>query len=993
MNFAQGRTTAGKTAKVSALATTSTLIIAAFLASSARAQDVETVVVSASRITANGFSAPTPTTVIGAADIETSARPNVFDTITELPSLQGSTGTQSGNGGTSSANNGLSSFNERGLGTIRTLTLLDSQRYVPAYVTGATDVSLFPQLLISRVDVVTGGASASWGSDAVGGVVNFVTNKKFTGIKGNVQAGMSTYGDDTQALFQLAGGTGFSGGKGHIEASAEFYRNDGVPAPNIVGGAMANGRCCNVSPGYLSYTLTTTPAGLPMNTYQTGVQSISSADYTLITSVPASGGAAAAALKGIVFDANGDPEPFRYGSNCVGTNCVGGDLTSTTLRVTVDAPITRSVFYTRASYDVAPGWEVYGTYTMGDTYAFNQPSGGAKTNVAIACGNAPNGGGNFYLPAAINAACVTAKITTFSVGITADKLPTLRIKSKRQIRRYVAGTDGKFSMFGSDWNLDAYYQHGESDNSTRITNAFLNARYFAAIDAIAGPNGTVTCRLSAAAAPGCVPLNVFNATPPSAQAWSYVSNNPAGPVSITSYRQEAAGFAVNGAPFKDWTGDVSMAYGAEYREEAYETTADPYGNGITADTPATAAYPVDAVLAASDNWFAGNFHIGHGNYHVAEAFVDVGLPLFNGPQWGKLDAEIAGREAHYSTAGWASTWKVGVTWDTPLDGLRLRALQSRDLRAPNLSELFKAPIVQNQGVRDNTLPLGSPNITVLNENIGNVNLKPETAQTTEIGAVYQPDYLPGFSVSLDYYRVGIKKGVGSLTNQQEIDLCQLQGNQAYCGLFFLKGLTGSATPNYVIIQPFNLAAQVMDGFDIEASYQFDLEAMGVPGNFVLRALATHTSKSILDSGVLGQPVAELAGALTAPNGGTGIGGGNPLWKGLFTQSWNADPISLNFTERLYSDGVLNPYAIVCQNGSCPQPTALHPTYNYQHVPGYFYLDIGGSYKISEGMQAFFRVTNVTDLLPSPEALAVGGGQVLGGDPVGRVYRVGFRFNS
>jgi outer membrane receptor for ferrienterochelin and colicin len=143
--------------------------------------------------------------VLSSAAIAKNAQPNVFTTIAQLPSLQGSTGATVGTNSTSSGTQGLSSFSLRGLGTIRTLTLIDGQRVVGANVTGVPDVSLFPQLLIERVDVVTGGASASYGSDAVGGVVNFITKTHFEGFKANVQGGISTYGDDGNYTFQAAG--------------------------------------------------------------------------------------------------------------------------------------------------------------------------------------------------------------------------------------------------------------------------------------------------------------------------------------------------------------------------------------------------------------------------------------------------------------------------------------------------------------------------------------------------------------------------------------------------------------------------------------------------------------------------------------------------------------------------------------------------------------------------------------------------------------------
>src|SRR5260221_1926672 len=192
--------------------------ILALSAGAAMAQEgVEQVVVSSTRLQSAGFDAPTPTTVVSAADLEQQAKPNVFDAITQLPALQGSTGEGYNTGSTTTGLIGLSSLGLRALSPLRTLTLLDSQRVVGGNFNGAVDVSLMPQMLIQRVDVVTGGASASWGSDAIAGVVNFVTDKKFEGFKFNAQTGLSTYGDLGTVTMQAAVGTSFAAGRGHFE--------------------------------------------------------------------------------------------------------------------------------------------------------------------------------------------------------------------------------------------------------------------------------------------------------------------------------------------------------------------------------------------------------------------------------------------------------------------------------------------------------------------------------------------------------------------------------------------------------------------------------------------------------------------------------------------------------------------------------------------------------------------------------------------------------
>src|SRR6516225_7295705 len=203
--------------------------ILALSAGTAMAQEgVEQVVVSSTRLQAAGFDAPTPTTVVSAADLQASAKPSVFDSITQLPQLQGSTGVGYNTGSTTTGLIGLSALGLRGLSPLRTLVLMDSERVVGGNFNSVVDISQMPQMLIQRVDVVTGGASASWGSDAVTGVINFVTDKKFEGFKLNVNGGISNYADDPEAQVQFAAGTAFMGGRAHFEISGDFTSEAGI---------------------------------------------------------------------------------------------------------------------------------------------------------------------------------------------------------------------------------------------------------------------------------------------------------------------------------------------------------------------------------------------------------------------------------------------------------------------------------------------------------------------------------------------------------------------------------------------------------------------------------------------------------------------------------------------------------------------------------------------------------------------------------------------
>jgi outer membrane receptor protein involved in Fe transport len=941
-------------------------------------QGAQEILVTGSRITASGFSAPTPTTVIGAKDIAKTAEPNIFNTIVQLPSLMGSTGRTTGVATTSSGTQGLSSFSLRGLGTIRTLTLLDGQRFVGANVTGVPDISQFPQLLVSRVDVVTGGASASYGSDAVGGVVNFVTNKKFTGFKANLEGGVTTYGDDRNITAQAAWGKSFGEDRFHVEVSGEYSHEGGVPNPGfgIVG---ANGRDWYVAPEFQVKTIANTPAGQPQMTYITNAQQFQYAKYGLITSGP---------LQGIAFGANGQPFQFQYGSNgkptgnggvtnCVTPFCVGGDTSGVVgAGTSLASKLSRYVAYGRFSFDFAPDNEVYATFNGAKVNSTNSPNPGAakNANLTIQCSNP-------FVPASIQAACVANNITSFQFGTSLANFPNfINVHPQRTNIRGVLGADGKFDALGTNWSYDAYYEYGRNFTNIHVHDISLSPRFNAAIQAVAGPNGTIVCASAAAQASGCVPFNIIGNVQNSDAALNYVVPK-VGPFQHTWSSQNAASLSLSGQPLSLWAGPVSVAFGYEYRREWYKVRGDAYGAGVSAESPNNADYPADPLMnaAGGNNWYAGNYHNGGGKYDVNEGFLELNIPLLDSKGLGHANLNIAGRETRYSTAGWVGSWKIGGTWETPLDGIRLRAVTSRDVRAPNLSELFAAPTITNNVVNN---PFNGTSVTVLQSNIGNPNLKPEIARNTELGVVLaRPSWLPGFSASFDYYRIKVKGVVSTLSGQQQVDLC-FQGNQTLCSSIFLTSPLPNG--NFVNVQAFNLASIFTNGFDIEASYQLSLAGLGLPGNFTVRSLATHVMHYTSTSGLPGTIPSEQAGVNL---------GSTPHWKLFGSQSWDTDKFSLTVNERWISDGVYSNEYIQCTS-NCPAPTVNHPTIDNNHMPGAFYVDVGGSYNLTSRISAYFKVDNVFNKAPAPAPATnvTYGFNPLLYDVLGRQYRVGVRYN-
>jgi iron complex outermembrane receptor protein len=942
------------------------------------------IVVTGTRITASGYTAPTPTTVIGAADIARNGEPNVFTTIAQLPSLQGSSGVTTGTNSTSSGQQGLSSFSLRGLGTIRTLTLLDGQRVVGANVTGVPDISLFPQLLVRRVDVVTGGASASYGSDAVGGVVNFITDKRFVGFKANVQGGITTYGDNKQGLIQAAAGRAFFNDRLHVEVSGEYDHEDGVPGGGF-GENAPNGRNWYRTTTFVNRGIT--GDGSPQYLVRDHAQAYQYTKYGLISAGP---------LQGTAFDVNGNPFPFQYGSGGVpsktaagtvsgcytsGGFCLGGDTSGNVgIGTTLQSRLDRYNGYGRIGFDIDPDNELYATVNIAQVDTMNQPNPGAtKSGLTLQCSNP-------FVPASIQAACATAGITQFQFGTSNGQLPeNITVYPTRKQYRFVGGATGKVQAFGGSWTYDVSYEHGENITDIHVDNITLTPRYNAAIQAIS-LNGQIVCASATARAAGCVPINIIGGAAPSAAALEYIE--PAnGPFQHTRQTQDVVAGSFSGALFALPGGPVSMAAGAEYRREFYHVVGDPYGNGVTEETPYTADYPADPLLSTNGaNWYAGNYHAGRGSYNVLESFLELNVPFLKSDTLGSANLNLAGRATHYSTSGTVYTWKIGGTWDTPIEGVRLRAVTSRDVRAPNLSELFAAPItttVPNFTNPDPNRGTAPATLTILQNAIGNTALKPEIARNTTAGIVLsRPSWLPGFSASFDYYRIKLNGVISTLNAQQEVNLCYLNNITSLCSAFNLTPATG--TP-FVNLQAFNLASIFTDGFDIEASYQFDTAKFGLPGQFAIRGLATNTRNFITDPGVPG----------TIPTQGAGVNAGNtPHWKLLATESLTTDSFSFNLQQRWFSDGVYSNEYVVCSAGNCPVSTTQHPTIDNNSMPGAFYLDVGGSYNITKKLVAYFKIDNVLDHDPAPSPQTNTGLDVNQAlyDTLGRLFRLGVRYN-
>ncbi len=916
---------------------------------------VEEVIVTGSRIVRDGYEAPTPVAVLGVEQIESSASSNIADFVNTMPVFSGSDTPQTSQPSVSGGTAGVNALNLRNLGEQRTLVLINGQRSVPSLATGIVDINGIPQALVTRVDVVTGGASSAYGSDAVAGVVNFILDTQFTGIKGEVSGGITTHGDNENWKVALTGGTRFANERGHFLLSGEVSDKAGI---------MDGNRDWNLEPGYGTMTNPAYGTGpgqsrdVPERLVLSNIGGAGWADGALITAGP---------LKGIAFGQNGVPYNFVYGDLVSGLEMRGGQWKAGQVRGTkgnsIDSAQDVQSLFGRASYDLTPEVNIFlqGSYTKSAVLTRALPQiNPANLTVSI---------NNPYLPEEVRARGVAAGVTQFTLGTLHPDLPGNYTDNTRDVTRWVTGLDGTFDAMDTSWTWDAYYQFGITRSIEDIPYTLSKAKFALSMDSVRNANGTVVCR-STLTNPtnGCVPYNPFGIGLNGQAAIDWIG------IYMWRHqkmRQDVAAANFGGEIFDLPAGPVSVAFGGEWRRERI--------SGVAAD-----------VALANDGLF-GNSLPSFGTYNVKEGYLETVVPLVKGASWAEsLELNGAVRATDYSQSGFVATWKVGVVYQ-PIPDIRFRATKSRDIRAPNLNEYFAGGTSNTNTVLDrfnNSLPVSYQGF-----NQGNAALTPEKADAIGLGVVLQPSFLEGFSASVDYYDVKIKDAIGTVSAQTIVDYC-FQGNTAFCSAI-TRGPNAGGTQviQRIRIQPFNLALQQIQGYDLEASYRFDLADMmdSWAGAVTIRGSASRALKDIQDNTV--NPVEERAGAE------------NPKWRYSAQINYNLHPFTATLAARGRSAGKQDDDWIECTTG-CPVSNVTNITINQNLREGTFYMDASFNYELAPedsdwNATAFLNVRNLFDTDPArawPGPAGNGFRSILGdcgngSDCNGRTIRVGVRFQN
>jgi iron complex outermembrane receptor protein len=884
------------------------------------------IVVTGTRVIRDGFNAPTPQTVLGEDALEARAPANLANAVNDLPQLAPTVSPGTTLVGVGGGTGGANILNLRGLGINRTLVLLNGNRVVPSTTTGGVDVNLLPQGLVSRVDVVTGGASAAWGSDAVAGVVNFVLNTKYEGLKGNFSAGSAFEGDAESYNANLTFGTSFADGRGHILLDAGYARQGGIERYTdrdwYQGWKIVN------NPAYAA------GSGRPQ-------QLVSTADFLFAT--PGSIILSGARAFTTAFDANGQPFTFNPGTPSAPYK-IGGTPNDIARDYVLVVPVEYGSGFGRLSYDIFDDVTAYveGSYSRSKT-SNTSAAYLSLASILILPDNA-------FLPASL------AGSGPFAIGKAWENLGLPRPRNERSVTRIVAGLEGKL---GGSWSWKAYYQYGESDVLNQVTNNPIVANINRAVDAVRNGAGQIVCR-SAAANPSCVPLNPFGTQAATAAQLAYVNGTATQNIEL---KQEVAAFTINGEPFSTWAGPVSFAAGIEGRNESYSADADP--------------------LSIASAYWLGNYKPGAGRYGVKEAFAEVVVPLARDvPLLKSLDLNLAGRVTDYSTSGTVGTWKAGLSWDV-IDDIRLRATHSRDIRAPNLNDLFLGGQVNTQVFTDPAN--GNASVTTVQVIQGNPDLEPEIADTNTIGVILTPSFLPGLSASVDYYRTKINGAVTSLGGQQIINNCAA-GQTGYCSAIIRAGGTATGTITRVNVFPFNANSEKISGIDYELAYTTPLSWLEDSGRLSLRVLASNTRER--ETVALGGTTNQL-GMLAS--------GHPPKWRWYNTLSYASDFMRTQIAMRHTSAGVLDNRYVECTT-SCPNATAAAPTIDNNRIAAATYFDLSQTFKIRFGgheAELYGVIENLFDKDPPVAAIAsflFPGATGNYHDTIGRRFRVGVRFD-
>lgn len=943
-------------------------------------ENEQEIVVTGSRIRRTDLTSSSPVVVTSAAEIGVSGSiANVEDFLNELPQFVPATTGASNNPG-----NGLATINLRGAGVARTLVLVDGKRYVPSTLGGIIDINTIPTPLVERVEVVTGGASAVYGSDALAGVVNFILKKDFSGVELNGQYNITERGDASIFTTSLTVGGNFGDNRGNaallvsytdreaaFAADREYSRVvllDSVPALNAAG-TVASGGCV---PG-------------SQNRFGLGTRVAPGAPSTLgnreACFVPGGSGAVPNLLlpgvgaTGTTFNPDGTARPFVDPD----------DLFNFAPANYLQLPQQRFLGTAIAHYEISPTFVPFARAT----FAYNKvPRELASTPVSNVF--TFNLGNPFLTPSGRNAICSALDTNPAVPGVqspdpatcpalaAADTLvPGVSIARRqeevgpRQQPQETYSFQIQLGMrgdLGSDFNYEGFYQYGRTAVNAQVRNDVSFDRFQNSIQVIRDASGNIVCRDPVARAAGCVPQNIFGAGNVSPAAANYIRLSAQ---SQTVVKDEVAGLSVSGLlPFNLFaTERVGIAVGGEYR--AISGRFDP-----------------DEALRRQVLGFNRTSPTS-GKFDIKEVFAELSVPIASGLGFiHDLRATGAVRYSDYSTIGGVTTYAGGVEF-APIRDIRFRAQYQKAIRAPNIGELFagrgnnfpaavdpcsaRQPAAsQTAAIRAACVANGIPAALVFNfpgntqvETIigGNANLIEETSDTYTAGVVFTPTFLRGFNATVDYYKINIDQFIGTVggTTANILARCfgpAIGGNPTNPICQAITRRNDSTIANVSGLNG-NIASAKFEGVDFGFDYRTTL-GFGLFDKETAVALISRGTRALKQT-TRADPVDRIIDCVGKYGGGL-CGNPTPKWRIATSASFSNGPVGFTLQHRWFDD-VRDERQFIFPNPDGVPPvmasfTAIdRPS---SRIGDYHIFDASLNFDVNENYELTFGIENVFD---------------------------------
>lgn len=798
------------------------------------APEGEAIVVTGSRIARPELESAVPVAVLNNEKLGSTGATNIQDQLAQLPAVGQNISRTSSN--FSSTGNGVATVNLRNLGSSRTLVLINGRRTVGLPGSSSTDLNNVPSELVDHVEVVTGGASAVYGSEAISGVVNFVLKRNFEGLTIHGQNTLSDKGDAPRQYVSALAGFNFADGRGNITLSGSYDNDQGLRSRNRSFSAHDN-------PNRSSYA----------------AQGLFSLD----------GAFSAANGKTFTFDQNNQVKPYQ------GANIDGYDRNQQRY---LSLPVKRYIGSALGHFDLGTA-DIYfeGTYAKTKSNASLEALAVANTGP----GAAKNYDGSDYagipitspyVPQAIRDAAVAAGVNTIQFRRRSVDIFSRSNRNDRDFWRGVIGVKGDFSP---KWHYDVYYEHSQTRDHT--TSGAIYAPNYGAALSNQLVNGQVVCSDPAARAAGCVPINIFgyNTVTPAAAAFLQTYTGPTRTVALTDGSggsvnlvngtpvtfdylahtfQDVASAQVSGELFSLWAKPWSLAAGAEYRRERSREEFDPFTQ----------------LGLSSGNQLSNTI----GSIGVKEAFVEIVAPIMaDRPGVEYFGLEGAARYADYTTTGGVWSYKIGGQY-APVPDIRFNAGYARATRAPNIGELYSAisqtfpavvdPCDQGKGKGDAAKPpydalssacAANPAIaatlasqgkfvyttsqiqTIDGLTGGNRNLKPEKADTFTAGVVVAPTAIRNLSLRVDYYHIKVKNAIGIIGQQVSVSQCLTSGDPLFCNNVIRNSAGYITRVNAINL---NTGSYLVSGLDTQFDYRFKAGFLGQGGTIAANVFWNHS---------------------------------------------------------------------------------------------------------------------------------------------------------